>query len=143
MKMRFMPNLPRAVLRNTAVACFALLLGNGATAGDYQNSPQVSSLISDMTRENGFAEEQLTAVFAVAERKQTILDAISRPAEKTKPWKDYRPIFLNNSRISKGASFWQQHAEALDRAEKEYGVPPQMFLSFIGEKTPNGGNTGG
>ena len=142
MKMRFMPKLPRAVLRNTAATCIALLVASGATASDYQNSPQVSSLIGEMTSEHGFAEEQLTAVFASAERKQTILDAISRPAEKTKQWKDYRPIFLNNSRISNGASFWKKHAEALSRAEQEYGVPAQMIVAIIGVETLYGGNTG-
>jgi len=142
MKMRVMLKIPLAVLRNSAATCLALLVGSGAIAGDYQNSPQVSALISEMTSEHGFAEEQLTAVFAGAERKQTILDAISRPAEKTKQWKDYRPIFLNNSRITNGASFWQKHAETLARAEKEYGVPPQVIVAIIGVETLYGGNTG-
>lgn len=142
MKMRFMPKLPHAFLRNSAATCLALLVWSGATADDYQNSPQVSALISEMTSEHGFAEEQLSEVFAAAERKQTILDAISRPAEKTKQWKDYRPIFLNNSRISNGASFWQKHADALARAEQEYGVPAQMIVAIIGVETLYGGNTG-
>jgi membrane-bound lytic murein transglycosylase B len=130
------------MLRNTAATCIALLAAGSALAGDYQNAPQVNALISEMTSEHGFAEEQLTAVFTAAERKQAILDAISRPAEKTKPWKDYRPIFLNNSRIINGVSFWKKHAEALARAEKEYGVPAQTIVAIIGVETLYGGNTG-
>jgi membrane-bound lytic murein transglycosylase B len=140
--MRFITKLPRALRRDTPAICIALLLGSGAMAADYQNAPQVSALISEMTSEHGFAEEQLTAVFAGAERKQAILDAISRPAEKTKPWKDYRPIFLNSARINKGVSFWQKHAEALARAEQEYGVPAQTIVAIIGVETLYGGNTG-
>jgi membrane-bound lytic murein transglycosylase B len=37
-------------------------------------------MISELTRDQGFAEEQLTSVFADAVRKQAILDAISRPS---------------------------------------------------------------
>jgi len=81
-------------------------------------------------------------VFAEAERKQAILDAISRPAEKVKPWKDYRPIFITDARISKGVKFWQQNAEALARAEREYGVPAQTIVAIIGVETFYGGNTG-
>ena len=135
-----MPNLLRAIL-HTATAGLVLLAG-GALAGDYQQSPQVAQLISEMTHEHGFAEEQLNAVFAEAERKQAILDAISRPAEKVKPWKDYRPIFITDARISKGVTFWQQNAEALARAEREYGVPAQTIVAIIGVETFYGGNTG-
>lgn len=135
-----MPNLLHAIL-HTATAGLVLLAG-GALAGDYQQSPQVAQLISEMTHEHGFAEEQLNAVFAEAERKQAILDAISRPAEKVKPWKDYRPIFITDARISKGVTFWQQNAEALARAEREYGVPAQTIVAIIGVETFYGGNTG-
>ncbi|PTU74088.1 lytic murein transglycosylase B [Pseudomonas mangrovi] len=111
-------------------------------AADYQNSPLVEEFVAEMTRDHGFAAEQLLEVFAKVERKQLILDAISRPAEKVKPWKDYRPIFITDSRISRGVDFWRQHEAALTRAEQEYGVPPQVIVSIIGVETFYGGNTG-
>ena len=88
-----------------------------------------------MTRDYGYAAEQLTSLFAAAERKQNILDAISRPAEKVKPWKDYRPIFITDARIAGGVEFWRQHEDALKRAEAEYGVPPQFIVAIIGVET--------
>ncbi len=113
-----------------------------AVAGDYENSPDVAAFISEMTNGYGFAGEQLSSLFAQVERKQTILDAISRPAEKVKPWKDYRPIFITDARIARGVVFWQQNAEALARAEKEYGVAAQVIVAIIGVETFYGGNTG-
>jgi membrane-bound lytic murein transglycosylase B len=113
-----------------------------AFAGDYRDSEQVREFISEMTRDHGFAAEQLLEVFESVERKQAILDAISRPAEKVKPWKDYRPIFITDSRISRGVDFWRQHEATLARAEQEYGVPPQVIVSIIGVETFYGGNTG-
>lgn len=113
-----------------------------ALAGDYQNSPAVDQFIAEMVRDQGFAAPQLKALFAQVERKQPILDAISRPAERVKPWKEYRPIFLTEARINRGVEFWKQHAEALARAEREYGVPAQVIVAIIGVETFFGRNTG-
>lgn len=111
-------------------------------AGDYQQSPQVAEFVGEMTRDYGFAGEQLVSMFAEVERKQAILDAISRPAEKVKQWKDYRPIFITDARINKGVEFWKQHEATLARAEAEYGVSAQVIVAIIGVETSYGGNTG-
>lgn len=113
-----------------------------ALAGDYQQSPQVAEFVAEMTRDYGFAGEQLVNLFAEVERKQAILDAISRPAEKVKQWKDYRPIFITDARINKGVEFWKQHEATLARAEAEYGVSAQVIVAIIGVETSYGGNTG-
>ncbi|MGI4841619.1 MAG: lytic murein transglycosylase B [Janthinobacterium lividum] len=113
-----------------------------AAAGDYEGSPQVAQFVGEMTRDYGFAGEQLMGVFREVERKQSILDAISRPAEKVKPWKDYRPIFITDARIARGVDFWRQHEVALARAEQEYGVPASVIVSIIGVETFFGRNTG-
>lgn len=113
-----------------------------AAAGDYEGSPQVAQFVGEMTRDYGFAGEQLMGVFREVERKQSILDAISRPAEKVKSWKDYRPIFITDARIARGVDFWRQHEVALARAEQEYGVPASVIVSIIGVETFFGRNTG-
>ncbi|MBM7061398.1 lytic murein transglycosylase B [Pseudomonas sp. UL073] len=112
-------------------------------AGDYEGSPQVAEFVGEMTRDYGFAGEQLIGLFNEVERKQSILDAISRPAERVKPWKDYRPIFITDKRINGGVEFWRQHEASLARAEREYGVPAQFIVAIIGVETFYGGNTGG
>ena len=136
-------NLKQA-MRSWGVAAMAMLglVGQVQAAGEYQGAPRVAEFIGEMTRDYGFAGEQLSALFDQVERKQAILDAISRPAEKVKPWKDYRPIFITEARISKGVDFWNKHAEALARAEQEYGVPAQVIVAIIGVETFYGGNSG-
>ena len=111
-------------------------------AGDYEQSPLASEFVEEMTRDYGFAAEQLQELFTKVERKQAILDAISRPAEKVKPWKDYRPIFITDARIKRGIEFWKNNEAALARAEAEYGVPAQFIVAIIGVETMYGGNTG-
>ncbi|WP_278413729.1 lytic murein transglycosylase B [Stutzerimonas kunmingensis] len=110
-------------------------------AADYTGA-NVDEFIAEMTRDYGFADEQLRDLFKQAERKQAILDAISRPAERVKPWKEYRPIFLTDSRIAQGVDFWRENEAALTRAETEYGVPAEIIVAIIGVETFYGRNTG-
>jgi membrane-bound lytic murein transglycosylase B len=113
-----------------------------APVGDYEGSPQVARFVGEMTRDYGFAGEQLMGMFREVERKQAILDAISRPAERVKPWREYRPMFLTDARIARGVDFWRQNQAALARAEREYGVPAQVIVAIIGVETFFGRNTG-
>ncbi|RRV84208.1 lytic murein transglycosylase B [Stutzerimonas stutzeri] len=110
-------------------------------ASDYTGA-NVDEFIAEMTRDYGFASEQLRDLFKQAERKQAILDAISRPAERVKPWKEYRPIFLTDSRVAQGVDFWRENEAALSRAEAEYGVPAEIIVAIIGVETFYGRNTG-
>ena len=128
-------------------ACVMALAGlcgvaQHASAGDYQQSEQLAEFVTEMSRDYGFVTEQLNELFSGVERKQAILDAISRPAERVKPWSEYRPIFITDARISKGVDFWKQHEAALLKAEAEYGVPPEFIVAIIGVETFYGGNTG-
>ncbi|QLF94243.1 lytic murein transglycosylase B [Pseudomonas sp. ABC1] len=113
----------------------------GVQASDYQGE-KVAGFISEMASEYGFASEQLAELLAQAERKQAILDAISRPAERVRPWSEYRPIFITDARIAQGVDFWRQNQDALARIETEYGVPAQFIVAIIGVETFYGRNTG-
>lgn len=127
------------------VACLGLTLAvTHATAQDnsYAEHPLTAPFIKEMTTEFGFLPEPLQKIFAEAQRKQFILDAISRPAERVKLWKEYRPIFITQARVDKGVEFWAQNEDALARAEQEYGVPAEFIVAIIGVETIYGGNTG-
>lgn len=124
-----------------ALLLSAGLLG-GAQAASYAEHPLALELMAEMRDEFGFTSEHLEQVFAQAQKQQSILNAISRPAERVKPWKEYRPIFLTRQRIDKGLQFWAENEEALARAEKEYGVPAEFIVAIIGVETFYGGNTG-
>jgi membrane-bound lytic murein transglycosylase B len=129
-------------MRLSAIGLLGAIGAAPGLAGAYENEVQVDAFIAEMTREHGFAEARLREMFAGAERKQAILDAISRPAERVKPWKEYRPIFITDARIAQGVEFWNRHAETLARAEREYGVPAQVIVAIIGVETFFGRNTG-
>lgn len=104
--------------------------------------PGVDDFIDDMVEKHNFNQNELKNVFAQVEVKDSILKAISRPAEKAKPWYEYRQIFLTDSRIAGGVKFWQEHKEALDKAQQEFGVPAEIIVAILGVETRYGGNVG-
>ena len=83
----------------------------------------------------------LESVLARAEIRDSIINAMSRPAE-AKPWRDYRPIFINQARIDGGRAFLAQHRDELARVEAQYGVPAEIIVAIIGVETSYGGNAG-
>jgi membrane-bound lytic murein transglycosylase B len=81
-------------------------------------------------------------VLAKAEYKQPIIDAITRPAEAVKPWRDYRLIFMTPPRINGGVAFYRENRSALDRVSAQTGVPAEYIVAIIGVETSYGRNTG-
>lgn len=112
-------------------------------AADYgEEHEAVAPFVAEMQAEHGFPANYVRTVLAQAERKQSILDAISRPAERVRPWHEYREIFITDKRIAGGVEFWERNAEALSRAEQQYGVEPEVIVAIIGVETFYGGNKG-
>ncbi|NLA69052.1 MAG: lytic murein transglycosylase B [Gammaproteobacteria bacterium] len=74
--------------------------------------------------------------------RQPIIDAMSRPAEAVRPWRDYRPIFVNQARIDGGREFLAANREALERVAAATGVPAEYIVAIIGVETSYGRVTG-
>ena len=125
-------------------AMFGLFaLGAGYAAADYQQHPEAQEFVERMVKEHGFKAGDIKTVLAQAEKKQAILDAIARPAEKTKPWFEYRKIFLDNDRIQQGTVFWQENAATLADVSERYGVDESIIVAIIGVETRYGRHMGG
>jgi membrane-bound lytic murein transglycosylase B len=106
-----------------------------------QTHPGQAALVQEVVRDTGKDAAALNALLDGAKRQQSILDAISRPAE-AKPWRDYRPIFIQPARIDGGRAFLDANRAALQRAEDTYGVPKEIVTAIIGVETSYGGNKG-
>ncbi|MEH6591327.1 MAG: lytic murein transglycosylase B [Halioglobus sp.] len=109
---------------------------------NYAGNASAQVIIDQLVAEEGFDRQELEGVFASAERKDSIITAMSRPAEKTKAWYEYRAIFLTDKRETQGVAFYEQHRETLMRAEQEFGVPAEMIVAIIGVETLYGAITG-
>lgn len=100
-----------------------------------------SEFVEEMVLRHQFARDELQQVFQEARLKQSILNAIARPAE-AKPWYEYRGLFIEPRRLAAGVRFWEEHADTLERAEAHYGVPAEMIAAIVGVETFYGRNTG-
>jgi membrane-bound lytic murein transglycosylase B len=129
------------MLRSLAGVTLCLLATAGAQAIDL-DQPEVQSFIDTMVEKHDFDREQLRDTLGEAEVKQSILDAIARPAEKTKSWAEYRQIFITPERIRAGAQFWTDNEDALREVSESTGVPMEMLVGIIGVETYFGRITG-
>ena len=104
--------------------------------------PDVAAFVDDMVNKHAYDRRALESALTAAESKQSILDAISRPAEKTLTWPEYRNIFIKPERIAAGVDFWREHAAELERISEETGVSPEILTGIIGVETYFGRITG-
>lgn len=112
-----------------------------AKAPDFNNNDELQEFIQEMVKQHRFDKAELQQLFEEAELHQSILDAISRPAE-SKPWHEYRPIFVTHDRTIGGVRFWRNNRQTLEQAEAEFGVPSQIITAIIGVETRYGKHAG-
>ncbi len=144
-KMPTLNQLGRIMARTSAVALSSLLLSGASMASakvSYVSNPKTLDFMGEMQEKHNFTKAELKTWFSSANKQQSILDAIARPAEKTKTWGEYRKIFLTDRRVNRGVEFWKNNRATLERAERTFGVPAEMIVAIIGVETRYGRITG-
>ena len=131
-------------LRLLSLVLLSLLPLSQLVAANYDPAQRqdVSEFIDEMVSEHKMDAAHLKTVFKEANKRQDILDLIARPAERVLVWHEYKKIFISQRRIDGGKKFIAKYAEALKRAEQEYGVPAEIITAIIGVETFYGGNKG-
>jgi membrane-bound lytic murein transglycosylase B len=128
------------------LAAAGLLAARSAAAADYLERLDVRNFIDAMHEEHGIEVTELERVMG-AVHYQPVVVRLTTPVPSSAPsparsYAHYRAKFLTPELISAGARFWAQNAEYLDRAEQEYGIPPEVILGILGVETRYGENTG-
>jgi membrane-bound lytic murein transglycosylase B len=111
-------------------------------AVDYANREEVQAFVKELAARESFNERELLTVFRQAQYKQSIIDAITRPAEKTLTWAKYQDIFLTERRTVSGIKFMEKNRVALQAAYETYGVSPVIITAIIGVETMYGSISG-
>ena len=120
-----------------------LLLAAASSASCYaQEHPGAEDFARRAAAEHDLDPAAVLELLGEARFKQSIVDAITRPAE-AKPWYQYRRIFLTPERIEGGVAFWRDHEERIAAAARMYEVDPQYIVAIIGVETFYGRITGG
>lgn len=118
-----------------------MLAGQAALAVDIDR-PEVKNFIDAMVENHSYDRAKLESVLVQAESKESILEAIARPAERSLQWHEYRDIFLTKERIAAGTDFWKEHDSELRRISDETGVSIEILIGIIGVETYYGRITG-
>lgn len=105
--------------------------------------PDVSAFIESMVRDHNYSQEKLRDILGQAEIRQSIIEKISKPAEKRLNWAEYRKIFITKERIRAGVTFWGENREALEAVSQETGVPVEILVGIVGVETYFGRIDGG
>jgi membrane-bound lytic murein transglycosylase B len=105
---------------------------------------EVSEFIDQMVQTHGFDRDKLAAIFDNTRYVESAIKLIKpAPTGRPKNWKAYRARFVEPKRIEAGIAFWDQYADALTRAENQYGVPAEIIVGLIGVESIFGRMTGG
>lgn len=125
--------------------CLSLTLylhaGNAHPPGIFEDQQPIQQFIQEMVTEHKFDKDALNELFKHSKKYQSILDAISRPAE-AKPWYEYRPIFINRERVRGGVMFWNANADIIEKVATKYQVSPQIMVAIVGVETRYGKHKG-
>ncbi len=109
---------------------------------NYAQRQDVREFIDEMVRDYNFDAPSLRRFFSKVRYQPTVVNAMSRPMVEPPKWYEYSPRFLNSARIDAGVTFWRGNAATLDRAQREFGVEPEIVAAIIGVETFYGRNTG-
>ncbi len=134
------PRVSRVACALAASFVFALVACERAHAMDIRR-PEIRQFISRLVNA-GLDRQRVTALLASAQSQQAIIDAMNKPAEKSKLWYEYRQIFLTESRIRDGAEFLLAHMSELRRAQQLTGVEPEYVVAILGVESKYGKQTG-
>lgn len=112
--------------------------------GDFAYNPATARFVDKMVREHGFDRQQLHDVLAQAQRLDWVIRLMDKqaPTPVSRPpsgpngaWNRYRSQFITPGNVQNGVLFWNQYEDALQRAWREYGVPPEIIVGIIGVET--------
>ncbi|MYN30206.1 lytic murein transglycosylase B [Duganella levis] len=114
--------------------------GEFVNFGDWK---EVRAFLDDIASRDGFDRAELTTLINQVRYVDAAVQLVKpAPPGKPKNWQAYSKLMIDPVRTDAGIKFWNDNAEALNRAESLYGVPAEIIVGIIGVETVYGRNTG-
>lgn len=109
----------------------------------YTDRPEVQAFIQTMADRHALSAKDLTGLLSRVLPNTQAIELVKPPLiAGSKNWRVYRSRFVEPQRIRAGVAFWRQHAAALDRAERDFGVPAEIIVGILGVETLYGRGMG-
>ncbi|MDR2091737.1 MAG: lytic murein transglycosylase B [Azoarcus sp.] len=124
-------------------AVFLLFIPWFPACANYATRADVSAFVEEIAARNQLDAEPIHAALSRASHNPRVIELIKPPTTRgARSWRRYRSRFIDRIHLDAGLHAWSQYAASLRRAEKEYGVPPEIILAILGVETIYGRNTG-
>ncbi|MCA0241430.1 MAG: lytic murein transglycosylase B [Proteobacteria bacterium] len=102
----------------------------------YRGRPELSAFAAEVAARRGWDQAWVMLQLADARQLPRVAQLIMPPPAGTaKNWAAYRERFIEPRRVAAGLDFWQANEDSLQRAESEYGVPPEVVVGIVGVET--------
>lgn len=118
-----------------ALTAVLLVAASTLTNAGYDSHPRFDEFAAEVEKDYQIPREEVKKWLTEANRMDSVLEAIQRPAEGVLNWDKYQDIFLTEKRIAAGRNFLETHASTLAAAEEKYGVPREIITAIIGVET--------
>jgi Membrane-bound lytic murein transglycosylase B len=98
--------------------------------------------ITMMVKKHGFNRQQLRTVLEQTNKLDWVIGLMDKQAPQSSSsnvpngaWIRYKNKFITPDNLPNGVEFWNKYDKDLQRAYKEYGVPPEIIVGIIGVET--------
>ncbi|MBG9387535.1 lytic murein transglycosylase B [Caenimonas aquaedulcis] len=116
---------------------------NSARGTPYEGNEDAMRFADEAALRQGFDREWARRAIAQAQMLPLVSRLMQPPPVGTpKNWRVYRSRFIDATRIRAGVKFWQDNQQALERAERQYGVPAEIIVGIVGVETIYGQQVG-
>jgi membrane-bound lytic murein transglycosylase B len=133
---------PASLLR-LGVAFLALAFGSACAHADFTAREDVTAFVEEIAARNELETAPIYAALSRARHLPRVIELMTPPTKRgARSWHRYRGRFLGHGHIEGGLKTWAQYENELRRAEKQYGVPPEIVLGILGVETIYGRNMG-
>lgn len=97
---------------------------------------EMAQLATDISQDHQLPVAWVRHQLSLARRVQGLEKMVMPPPSSSpKNWTAYQSRFIEPRRIEAGVKFWQIYKDALERAQKTYGVPAELVVGVIGVET--------
>ena len=139
-------HLGERAARQAAAASNAPPAAPGQDSRFYANHPRAMRLAERIAAHSGLDLEWTQKIIGTARISEPIRQLVLPPktsaAPQRKNWNGYRARFVEPVRIRAGVKFRDQHREALQLAQAQFGVPAEIIVGVLGVETLWGQQTG-
>lgn len=123
------------IMNRLLIILCVLFISAGSFAAEL--TPEMYTYAKKVAAEGKISRKAVVRWLKRVRLDMDVVDLMDRQAEK-KEWKDYKPYFINDTKIKKGVHFIRRYPKTLAKAQRIYGVDKYVVAAILGVETDFG-----